>query len=215
MRRIGWIAAALASAGLVAGCATRPAPPISAAQLRYARSFRLFTLYWAGKRVDGIPLIQADGLGDYNPTVGVSLYYGNCERESVVKLGGCALPLRITTVWYIPHSNQSFGVNRYTRFHGVPADVVNGGDEIELYTDEMAVDVIGANPRITLEAVHHLTTFNRTPTAAWPAFPPPEYQPGVSEKELQAEKALTGATGATGGNEPPSDLQPNVTPSSK
>jgi hypothetical protein len=213
MRRIGRIAAALLLAGLVAGCETHPAPPISAQQLRYVKSFNLFTLYWAGRQMDGIPLVQADGLGDYNPTIGVTLYYGNCLHEAVTKLGGCTLPLRITTVWYVPHSNRSFGTNHYTHFHGVPADIVNDGDEVELYTDQMAVDVIGATPKITREAVAHLTTFNRTPSAAWPAFPPPEYQPGVSEKQLEAEKALTGATGQTGGNEPPSDLQPNVTPS--
>jgi hypothetical protein len=210
--RIVKLASGLACAGLIAGCATHPAPPISATQLRYARSFSLFTLYWAGKSMDGIPLIEADGLGDYNPTIGVTLYYGNCLKQSVTKLGGCKLPLRITTVWYVPHSNASFGRNDYTRFHGVPADIVDGGDEIELYTDAMAVDVIGATPKITLEAVHHLTTFNRRPSAAWPAFPPPEFTPGVSLKQLAAERARKGTTGATG-PEPPSDLQPNPQPS--
>jgi hypothetical protein len=213
MRRIAAIAAVVASAALIAGCATRPAPPISAAQLRYARSFRLFTLYWAGKSMDGIRLIQADGLGDYNPTIGVTLYYGNCMKQSITKLGGCQLPLRITTVWYIPHSNVSFGKNHYTRFHGVPADIVNNGDEIEIYTDAMAVDVIGATPKITLEAVRQLTTFNRKPSAAWPAFPPPDYTPGVSLRQLAAEHALQGTTSVTGANQPPSDLQPSPNPS--
>jgi hypothetical protein len=214
MRRITAVAAAIASACLVAGCATHPAPPISAQQLSYAKSFSLFTLYWAGKSMDGIRLVEADGLGDYNPTVGVTLYYGNCFKQSVTKLGGCTLPLRITTVWYVPHSNRSFGTNHYTRFHGVPADIVNGGDEVEIYTDAMAVDVIGATPKITLEAVRHLTTFNRTPSAAWPAFPPPQYTPGVSLKQLAAEHIFQGVTGSTGINEPPSDLQPSP-PSSK
>jgi hypothetical protein len=207
LRRIAQIGVALASAGLIAGCATHPAPPISAKQLDYAKSFHLFTLYWAGKRMDGIPLTEADGLGDYIPSIGVTMYYGNCEHKSLLKLGGCTLPLKVTTVWYIPHSNISLGRQRNVRLHGVPAVIFNGGDEIELYTDAMAVDVIGATPKLTMEGVRHLTTFNRTPSAAWPAFPPPEFTPGVSLKQLAARR---GSTGATSANAPPSDLQPSV-----
>jgi len=210
-RRAAKIAVLVAAAGLVAGCATGPAPPISATQLAYAHSFNLFTLYWAGKRVDGIPLTEADGLGDYAPPVGISMYYGNCLHKSPVKLGGCTLPLKITTIWYIPHSNRSLGPRRNIRVHGVPALIFNHGDEVELYTDEMLVDVIGATPKLTMAGVKHLTTFNRKPTAAWPAFPPPDFTPGVSLKQLAAEKLA--ATGATKPDKPPGDLQPALNPS--
>jgi hypothetical protein len=208
-RRPAKIATALASAGLLAGCATGPAPPISAKQLAYAHSFDLFTLYWAGKRMDGIPLTQADGLGDYTPPIGITMYYGNCIHKSVVKLGGCTLPLKITTVWYIPHSNRSLGPRRNVRLRGVPAVIFNNGDEAELYTDETLVDVIGATPKLTMEGVEHLTTFNRKPTAAWPALPPPDFTPGVSLKQLAAAKQRANR-GKRPVENPPGDLQPSV-----
>jgi hypothetical protein len=207
MIRPAKIAGLLALTGLLAGCATHPAPPIPAKQLAYAHSFSLFTLYWAGKSVDGIPLTEADGLGDYNPQIGVTLFYGNCEHKSIMQFGGCTLPLKITTVWYVPHSNVSLGKRRNIRMHGVPGVIFNGGDEIELYTDAMAVDVVGATPKLTLAGARHLTTFNRHPTAAWPAFPPPQFTPGVSLKQLAAERA---ARGATSPDAPPGELQPSV-----
>ncbi|HEX2702866.1 MAG TPA: hypothetical protein VHM72_05495 [Solirubrobacteraceae bacterium] len=205
-RSVVKVAVAAATAGLVAGCATVPAPPISAKQLAYAHSFDLFTLYWAGKTVHGIPLTEADGLGDYNPQIGVTMYYGNCVHKSIVKLGGCTLPLKITTVWYIPHSNISLGAQRNVRVHGVPAVIFNHGDEVEVYTDAMAVDVVGATPKLTMEGVRQLTTFNRTPTAAWPAFPAPQFTPGVSLKQLAAERKRRGNVKSG----PPGDLQPSV-----
>jgi hypothetical protein len=205
-RRVAKVVAAIASAGVVAGCATGPAPPISARQLAYAHSFALFTLYWAGKSVDGIPLIEADGLGDYNAQVGVTMYYGNCIHKSFLKLGGCTLPLKVTTVWYIPHSNISLGPQRNIRVHGVPAVIFDHGDEVEVYTDAMAVDVVGATPKLTMAGVKQLTTFNRRPTAAWPAFPPPQFTPGVSLKQLAAEHKLGNHSKGT----PPEDLQPSV-----
>lgn len=208
-RRLTTIAALLAGGSLIGGCATGPAPPISAKQLAYAHSFNYFTVYWAGLRMDGIPLTEADGLGDYTPPIGITMYYGNCVHKSVLKLGGCTLPLKVTTVWYIPHSNRSLGKQRNVRLHGVPAVIFNNGDEVELYTDEMLVDVIGATPKLTMEGVAHLTTFNRRPSAAWPAFPPPDFTPGVSLKQLAAQRLKRGSTGPSGAISPPGDLQPS------
>ena len=207
MRRVAPIFAALAVAALIAGCATYAPRPITAAQLSYARSFALYTDYWAGRRIDGIPLTQADGLGSYDPHYGVTLSYGTCEHKSLLSLGGCTIPLRITTVWYIPHSNVSFGRYRYVHLHGVPALITNGGDEIELYTGEVAVDVLGKDPKITRDAAAALRPLNRPATATWPPFAPADYQPGVSAAQLGAAAAATGDTGAIG---PPGDLQPSV-----
>jgi hypothetical protein len=195
----------------LAACSTRPAPAISADQLSYARSFDLYTVYWAGMRLDGIPLTQADGLASYDSHYGVTLSYGNCVHKSLLALGGCTLPVRITTVWYIPHSNVSFGRYRYIRLHGVPALVTNGGEEIEIYTGPVAVDVIGATPKLTRDAANALRPFNRPQNGSWPAFTPPQYQPGVSYAQLGTEAGTTGNTGAPGGTiGPPGDLQPSV-----
>jgi len=138
--------------------------------------------------------------------IGVTMFYGNCVHKSVLKLGGCTLPLKVTTVWYIPHSNISLGPQRKVRVHGVPAVIFNHGDEVEVYTDAMAVDVIGATPKLTLAGIKQLTTFNRKPSVAWPAFPPPEFTPGVSLKQLAAEKKRRDS----GTSNPPGDLQPSV-----
>ena len=59
-----------AVAALLAGCATHTAPPISAADLHAARTFKQFTVYWVGKRIDGVPLTAADNLADFNSGVG-------------------------------------------------------------------------------------------------------------------------------------------------
>jgi hypothetical protein len=207
MVRISKLACAVAGALLLAGCATHPAGPISAKQLRYARSFKLFTVYWAGRSIDGIPLTQADGAGDYDPVIGITMYYGNCERGGGIPIGGCTLPLKVTTVRYVPHSNVSLGPRRDVTLRGVPAVIFDKGSEIELYTDEMEVDVVGDTPRRALQAVAHLTTFNRTPTATWPAFPKPQFKPGVSLKQIAEAKEATGDTGTLA---PPSALQPSV-----
>jgi hypothetical protein len=216
-RRVTKVVLAVAGAALLGGCASASAPPISAKQLAYSRSFNLFTVYWAGRSMDGIPLVEADGIGDYLPPSGITMYYGNCLHKSFTKLGGCTLPLEITTVWYIPHSNKSLGAQRNVRLRGVPAVIFNHGDEAELYTDETLVDVIGATPKLTMEGVEHLTPLNRAPSAAWPAFPQPVFKPGVSEKQLAAAKSgatgASGASGATGVDYPPGDLQPDVNPS--
>jgi hypothetical protein len=207
VRRVSVMLAALAVGGLIGGCATSAPPPITTAQLAFARSFDLYTVYWAGKRLDGIPLTQSDGIGSYDAHYGVTLSYGNCEHKGVLALGGCTLPLRITTVLYVPHSNVSFGRYRYFRLHGVPALIADGGDEIELYTDDVAVDVLGSSPKITHDAAAALTPFNRPVTSTLPAFSPPEYQPGVSYAQLGKEASATGDTGTIG---PPGELQPSV-----
>ena len=207
MKRVGVIVAALALGALIGGCATAAPPPVTAAQLSYARSFDLYTVYWAGRRIDGVPLTQADGMGSYDEHYGVTLSYGDCEHKSLLSLGGCTVPVRITTVLYVPHSNVSFGHYRYIRMHGVRALLANGGDEIELYTGPVAIDVVGANAKITRDAAAALRPFNRPVSADWPAFPPPDYQPGVSYAQLGKQASATGDTGTIG---PPGDLQPSV-----
>ena len=59
-RRGPALAAALAAATLLAGCTNHEAPPISAVDLAQARIFKEFTVYWAGNRIDGVPLTAAD-----------------------------------------------------------------------------------------------------------------------------------------------------------
>jgi hypothetical protein len=201
------IAAALAAAGLLAGCTTHTAPPISKKQLALTRSFRLYTIYWAGRKLDRLPVTAADGPRSYDSNIGMTVYYGNCEHSHALLPNGCKLPLKITTVLFVPHSNSSLGPRRKTTLRGVPAVIFDDGNSIELYTDRMAVDVVADTPRRALEAVAHLTPLNSPLPAGWPALPPPEFKPGVSAKQLAAE---AGASGSTGTVSPPGDLQPSV-----
>src|SRR5579872_4173545 len=106
-RRFLRAAAPLAgAAALISGCTTHPAPPISASDLSQAGFFREFTVYWAGRTLDGIPLTAADNLANFNAGVGFALYYGDCLGRGAFHTGGCVLPLKITTVLYSPHSDE-------------------------------------------------------------------------------------------------------------
>ena len=70
-------------------------------------------------------------------------------------------------------------------------------------------DVIEAARR-ALAAVAALEPFNRTPTADFPAFPQPYFQPGISQQQLDAQASAgpTGSTGATSDIAPPAALDP-------
>jgi hypothetical protein len=207
----------LVAAVTLAGCATGPAPPISAADLASARAFNRFTVYWAGRGVDGVPLTAADNLYNFNSNAGFAMYYGDCESRGPLRDSGCTLPLKITTVIYEPHSDASFGPQHNVRLRGVPAVIYGGGDDIEIYTDRQAIDIAADSPRRALAAVNALEPFNRTPTADFPAFPQPYFQPGVSAEQLALQAAATGPTGPTGATSdivPPAALEPTPGPGS-
>jgi hypothetical protein len=206
-------ALALAAAVALGGCATHPAPAISAHDLAAARAFKQFTVYWDGLSVDGVPLTAADNLYDFvNSSVGFAMYYGNCESRGTLRTAGCTLPAKVTTVIYVAHSNASLGAQQNVRLRGVPAVIYDSGDGIEMYTDRQAIDIVADSPKRALAAVAALEPFNRTPTRDFPAFPQPYFQPGLSEQQL-AEQAgsATGPTGATTDIAPPAGLQPTPT----
>jgi len=201
----------------LAGCATGSAPPISASDLASARAFNRFTVYWAGHSVDGVALTAADNLYNFNANAGFAMYYGDCESRGPLRDGGCTLPLKITTVIYTPHSNASFGPQHNVQLRGVPAVIYGGGDDIEIYTDRQAIDIAADSPRRALAAVKALKPFNRTPTADFPAFPQPYFQPGVSAEQLALQAAATGPSGPTGATSdivPPAALEPTPGPGS-
>jgi hypothetical protein len=204
-----------AAAALVAGCATRPAPPISAVDLHAARVFKEFTVYWVGKTIDGIPLTAADNLADFHTGKGFALYYGDCGSRGSLHTGGCVLPLQVTTSRYTPHSDAPFGRQHWILVQHVPAVVYQGGRAIEIYTDLQAIDIAAATPTLASDAAAALRPFNRKPSSSFPAFPQPYYTPNPSQAELDqlaGATGLTGPTGATGATSnisPPSALEPS------
>jgi hypothetical protein len=199
LRRLGPVLSLVAAALALAGCTTRQAPPISAYALSQARYFGNFTVYWAGTRIDGIPLTAADSPLDFiNSSVGFALYYGDCLGRGTFHSGGCTLPLKITTVLYKAHSDASYGTQHWVLVHRVPAVVYHGGDDIEIYTDRQAIDIVAATPKLASDASVALRPFNRTPTETFPAFPQPYFRPNPSQAALNAAAGATGATGPTG-----------------
>jgi hypothetical protein len=204
-----------AAAALLAGCATRGAPPISAGDMSAATHFKEFTVYWVGRKIDGFSLTAADNLADFQSGVGFALYYGDCMSRGTLHTGGCVLPLKVTTDRYSPHSDVSFGPQHWILVHQVPAVVYHGGHDIEIYTDRQTVDIAAATPKLASDAAATLRPFNRTPTKGFPAFPQPYYTPNPSQAELNAlasgatgPTGNAGATGATSGISPPSTLEP-------
>jgi len=195
---------------VLAGCATHTAPPISANDLREAGLFKEYTVYWAGPEVDGEPLTAADNLYDFvSSTIGFAMYYGNCEGRGTFHTAGCTLPLKITTVRYVAHSDASFGPLRWVtlpRLNNVPAVIYHGGDDMEIYTDQQAIDIVADSPGRALAAANALRPFNRTPTASFPAFPKPFFTPGVAP--VPAATGATSPTGASGVTGATSDITP-------
>jgi hypothetical protein len=199
-------------AGLVlAACTTVAAPPISTNDLKQARAFDRYTVYWAGLSVDGVPLTAADNLYNFvNSSVGFAMYYGDCEGRGRFHTGGCVLPLKITTGIYVPHSNALLGPQQNVRLRGMPAVIYGGGSDIEIYTDRQAIDIAADSPQRAIAAVAALRPFNRTPTADFPAFPQPYFTPGPPPVvNPAASTGPTGTTGATTTIGPPPSLEPS------
>jgi hypothetical protein len=205
------VAVVAATAMLTAACTTHTVPAISSAALDLARDYHSYTGYWAGREVDGAPLTQATSPLDFYSAVGFQMFYGNCGSRGPLHDNGCKLPLKITTNIYSPHSDASFGPQHWITVHGVPAVVYHGGDDIEVYTDRMDIDISADTPGRALDAAKALTPFNRGSSPAFPAFPPPYYVPNPPQSLLNAiATGNTGATGATGDMSPPQELEPTT-----
>lgn len=203
----------VAGAVALAGCTTHQVPPLSPAAIETAREFKEFTVYWAGPVLGNAKVTEADSPLYFYAPVGFTMYYGNCEPRKGLHDGGCTLPLKITTSIYSPHSDASFGSQRWVQFHGVPAVIYHDGDEIELYTDRMNVDIVADTPQRAVSAAEALRPFNRGASTDFPAFPQPYYtvDPTQAELDAQAQAAAAGSTSATGATSkigPPSELEP-------
>jgi hypothetical protein len=198
----------VAAAALLAACTTHPAPPISARTLRSARSFKEYTVYWAGRSVDGTPLTAANSPLFFHAPVGFAIYYGDCEGRGTFHAGGCTFPLRITTSIYSAKHDPSFRPLRRLLVHGVPAVAYNHGRNIEVYTDRMGVNVAADSPGRAMHAALALRLFNRRASAGFPAFPRPMFHPRPAHAPARPRLGPTGATGVTSDIGPPSTLEP-------
>ncbi|MGI8558247.1 MAG: hypothetical protein ACR2ND_08055 [Solirubrobacteraceae bacterium] len=175
---------------VLGGCAspTHSANGITAGDLRLTRQFGDFTIYWVGKRFQNVRLTAADSEIDYEPAIGMRMYYGDCEKQSSpLSTVGCRLPLEINTVAYKAHSNNGLGPHRNTTLRGVPAVIFDSGRSIELYTGrDFAIDIYADSPERALAAAAALKPANASrPFAA--QLPAPTFKPGAkSDPQTEA-----------------------------
>jgi len=163
----------------IAGCATGPPPPVSSQELGAAETFPYYKVYWVGRQFEHVPLTAVEGLANYDPATGESAYYGNCEgHASLLGEGTCKLPLRITSVVYVPRSNAALGAQRNTLIAGVPAVVYEGGRSIVLYSGHLAIKVSAQSPAAARAAAGRLRPLN-APGSAGEALPLPTYCPSL------------------------------------
>jgi hypothetical protein len=179
--------AALAAAGAsvaLAGCATGPPPPASQQELSYAETFPFFKLYWVGREFAHAPVTAVDGLASYDPATGETVYYGDCKLHggllggSLLGEGECELPLRITSVIYVPRSNAPLGAQRNTLIRGVPAVIYERGTAIELYTGHLAIEIRAEGSAQAMLAAQLMRPLN-APGTAGERLPLPTYCPGL------------------------------------
>jgi hypothetical protein len=188
--------AAICVAVAVSGCATGHPAAITANELAEAQTFPYFKTYWVGPIFERQPLAAADGLSGYIATVGDSVYYGDCvQRNGIFGGGSCELPLQVTTVIYVLHSNTALGQQRNMLIRGVPATVYDEGRSIELYTGRVAIDVFSNDYAHALAAAHELLPLN-APGSASRELPPPVYCPGLyGPQEPALQRAMNSLPG--------------------
>jgi hypothetical protein len=173
------VLAPLAAAVLAGGSTGQPGE-IAAGDLAEAQTFPYYRVYWVGPRFANRPLAAVDGLKSYIPSVGDSVYYGNCvQKKGVFGGGSCSLPLQITTVIYHVHSNKALGPQHNILIRGVPAVVYDEGRSIELYTGRVAVDIFSDTYAHAIAAAQLVRPVN-APGSARGALPAPVFCPGLS-----------------------------------
>jgi len=171
--------AAAALCAALAGCGTGHPKPLAAGSLAEAQTFPYFPIYWVGPSFDGHALVAADGLKGYDPTIGDSVYYGDCVQSKGIFGGGsCLLPLQVTTVIYALHPNAALGAQKNILVRGVPATVYDEGRSIEVYSGRVAIDIFSDNYETALRAANELRPLN-APGSASANLPAPVYCPGL------------------------------------
>jgi hypothetical protein len=171
-------------------CTTGPPPPVSAQELAGGETFPYYKLYWVGRYFYGHPLTAVDGLANYDPAVGQSVYYGNCSSGGgLLGEGSCKLPLQVTTGIYTPHSNRDLGRQQNRVIRGVPASIYNAGRSIELYTGHLSIEIAANTAADALRAARSLRPLN-APGAPGEALPEPTYCPGLYGPLPPEEAAL-------------------------
>jgi hypothetical protein len=178
-RAVAGIASALVVGGACAGCTTGPPPPVSAQELAEVETFPYYKVYWTGRDFLGNALTAVGGIDNYNPLNGESVYYGSCASGGgLLGEGTCNLPLQITTLVWVPHSNRALGPQQNALIRGVPATLYGHGRSIELYSGHLAIALTADTPAHAILAARLLRPLNAAGGPGEP-LPPPTYCPGL------------------------------------
>lgn len=170
----------------LSGCGTVSPPPIAHGELAAARTFPYYTVFWVGESFKHHALTAADGVRGYRPSIGDSVYYGDCLRsKSLLGGDGCVLPLQVTTLIYTMKPNFTLGPQRNVLIRGVPAVVYDGGRSLILYSGHVAIEVFSDGYSDALEAAKLLRPFNATGSDHGP-LAPPDYCPLLHGPETTA-----------------------------
>jgi hypothetical protein len=174
---------AVALIALASGCGTGGPGEIAAGDLAEAQTFPYYRVYWAGRSFEGSPLAAVDGLKSYLPSVGDSVYYGDCvQKKGIFGGGSCSLPLQVTTVIYHVHSNKALGPQHDILVRGVPAVVYDEGRSIELYSGRVAIDIFSDTYAHAIAAARLIHPVNATGARSG-QLPAPVYCPGLAGPE--------------------------------
>jgi len=170
-------ALALLVCATCAACTTGPPPPVSSAELAQGETFPYYKVYWVGRYFLGQPLTAVDGLATYVPVNGENAYYGSCASGGgLLGEGACNLPLQITSLIYVPHSNRPLGTQENVIVRGVPATIYHEGRSIQLYTGHIVIELTADSAADAMLAAHMLRPLN-APGAAGEPLSLPTYCP--------------------------------------
>jgi hypothetical protein len=176
------VVAVLVLAGAGSAGDGEPAPQAQFT-LEDARAFDDHPLYFAGDRVEGLPLVTVLRRSDTADFV--SFVYGDCTPDDDM---GCAPPLEIQ-VWpacrrhlALYGSSPSGPTIERTTVRDVPAAVLDGGTRLELQTGRSTIVVFGDSRGLLARVARLLRAIDGSVSVRH-ALPSPE--PGALEGTLK------------------------------
>jgi hypothetical protein len=132
-----------------------------AANIRAAKQFERFPLYWLGHAAAGLPLASIESPNDYDPESGFAVIYGDCEIEPGDE--SCTAPLEVNTTTEAAPPLSAYageGAPERRTMRGVPTIIYQEGKSAELFTGRARVGVYADSPARLAQAIRLLRPIN-------------------------------------------------------
>jgi hypothetical protein len=168
---------------LAAGCSGAASPPDRLTDVRAARQFESFALYWLGERFEKWELTEIVGLDER--TEFVTLVYGDCEPSGGLQ-PSCTPPLEVQVFPLCPHLDvvARDPIWRHRRIRGAPVGTIDrapvlftAGAQVKVYEGE------DADRGAALRALRALRSLNDVPPVIGPAARIPAPPAGILSQE--------------------------------